>query len=378
MIELDPIFLRGRLFAWHSLHQPWGERGDAGVRSLLRVMRCIQLDPLEPIASNADLVAHARVDGLKRGQVYDALLPSHAFEHFAKERCLIDVNRFGSYRAQALKMPWWRTSERHRQVSDALLQAVLAEVRERGPILAKNLSDQGQVTPVDWSGWKSTSKAASMALQVLWRRCQVVVSGRTRAGKLWSVPTPEQLAQPVGNFFEQGIVDRIQAIGMLPRADGPQWSILSPARKTDVVSRIIEQGSAVEVRLPGSRKSWLAHPELLEMDEPSFDDRMRLLGPLDPMIWDRKLVQKVYGFEYLWEVYKPAEKRRWGWYVCPLIHRGKFVGRVQARRQERGTEERGIEVQRLWREPGFDDGAWRTCLQRLEGFAPSIRQTDHM
>ena len=364
MIELDPAFLRGRLFAWHKLNRPWTEQGDAGAQSLLRAMRCIQLDPLEPIASNADLVAHARVDGLKRGQVYDALLPGHAFEHFAKERCLIDQSRFGSYRAQAQLLPWWRTSKQHKQISEELLLAVLAEVRERGPILSKDLADQGQVNPVDWSGWKSTSKAASMALAVLWRRCEVVVSGRTRAGKLWSVPTAAQLAQPAGDFYEEGVLNRLRAIGMLQRSDGPQWSILSPARKTDVVPRLIAQGRAVEVRFPGSRKSWLAHPDLLTMEAPIFDDRMRLLGPLDPMIWDRSLVERVYGFEYLWEVYKPAVKRRWGWYVCPLVHQGRFVGRVQAKRGEQG-----IEVQRLWKEdPDFDAGAWRACLQRLEAF----------
>lgn len=364
MIELEPSFLQGRLVAWHHLNQAWTQRGDAGIQSLLRVMRCIQLDPLQPIASNADLVAHARVDGLTRGQVYDALLPEHAFEHFAKERCLIDVNRFGSYRAQALKTPWWRTSKQHRQVSDGLLEAVLAELGERGPLLSKDLSDQGKVDPVDWSGWKSTSKAASMALQVLWRRCQVVVTGRSTAGKLWSVPSAALLAQPAGDFYEEGILDRIQAIGMLPRADGPQWSILSPARKSETVDRLIEEGKATEVRLPGSRKSWLAHPDLLAMDAPSFDERMRLLGPLDPMIWDRKLIQAVYGFEYLWEVYKPAEKRRWGWYVCPLMHRGKFVGRVEAKRSEQG-----IQVTRLWKEdPDFDERAWKACLQRLERF----------
>lgn len=364
MIELDPASLQKRLFAWQHLHQPWLATGDAGVQSLLRALRCIQLDPLEPIASNADLVAHARVDGLKRGQVYDALLPGHAFEHFAKERCLIAGERFGSYRAQAERTPWWRTSTQHRQVTPALLDAVLAEVRERGPILSTELSDQGQVTPVDWSGWKSTSKAASMALAVLWRRCEVVVAGRTRAGKLWSVPTPAQRAQPAGDFYAEGVLDRLRAIGMLQRADGPQWSILSPARKLDVVPRLLGQGAAVEVKLPGSRKSWLAHPELLEMAEPELDGRMRLLGPLDPMIWDRDLIRKVYGFEYLWEVYKPAEKRRWGWYVCPLVHRGRFVGRVQAKRSGQG-----IEVQRLWKEgPGFDEGAWEACLGRLEGF----------
>ena len=62
--------------------------GAAGVRALLQELRCIQLDPLDPMGTNADLVALARVDGIARGDVYRHLLPGHAFEHYAKERCL--------------------------------------------------------------------------------------------------------------------------------------------------------------------------------------------------------------------------------------------------------------------------------------------------
>jgi hypothetical protein len=90
---------------------------------------------------------------------------------------------------------------------------------------------------------------------------------------------------------------------------------------------------------------------------------MRILGPLDPLVWDRKLIQHIADFDYIWEVYKPASRRLWGYYVCPLLHRGRFVGRFEGRRREQG-----IEVIGLWKQEGerFDDRAWERALSRLE------------
>ena len=88
---------------------------------------------------------------------------------------------------------------------------------------------------------------------------------------------------------------------------------------------------------------------------------MRILGPLDPMLWDRELVRCAFGFEYVWEVYKPEAQRRWGWYVCPLLHRGQLVGRLEGR-----VEGDVLTVSKLWREEGrtLDDAALDEALAR--------------
>jgi hypothetical protein len=88
---------------------------------------------------------------------------------------------------------------------------------------------------------------------------------------------------------------------------------------------------------------------------------MRILGPLDPLLWDRELVKYAFGFEYVWEVYKPEAQRRWGWYVCPLLHRGQLVGRLEAR-----VEDGVLRVDNLWRQKGvkLDDAALDEALTR--------------
>ena len=84
---------------------------------------------------------------------------------------------------------------------------------------------------------------------------------------------------------------------------------------------------------------------------------MRILAPLDPLMWDRPLVQHATGFEYLWEVYKPAAQRRWGYYVCPLLYRGRLAGRVEARRRDGD-----VVVEQVWREAGWN----RTTTSALD------------
>ncbi|XXF80376.1 winged helix DNA-binding domain-containing protein [Myxococcaceae bacterium GXIMD 01537] len=343
--------------------------GAEGVRTLLRRLRSIQLDPLDVIGTNADLVALARVDGISKGDVYRHLLPGHAFEHWSKERCILPASAFPHYRDRSLETPWWNLATRLERLPERVLNAVLEEVAARGPITAAELTDHGEVEPLNWSGWKGTGKATSMALEVLWTRCQVVVCGRGPGGKRYDVPEralPEVARAASGHankesFDRWALTDRVEAAGLLSRAAGPHWSVLSKVRTSGLPDALVREGVLEEVTLPGSPRRHLAPTGFRERPVTAPDDRMRILGPLDPLLWDRALVQVAFGFEYVWEVYKPAEQRRWGWYVCPLLHRGHLVGRMEAR-----VEDGVLRVDNLWRQKGvkLDDAALDEALAR--------------
>jgi hypothetical protein len=360
---------RARLVSHLGLAAPVYPVGARGVRELLRRLRHVQLDPLDVIGTNADLVALARVDGIGRGDVYRHLYPGHAFEHWAKERCLLPPSAFPRYRAQPRETRWWGLATRLERLPEGVLSKVLEEVRERGPVTAAGLVDHGKVEALDWSGWKGTGRATSMALEVLWTRCEVVVCGRGPGGKLYDVPEralPEvaraQVPQPGEEGFARwAIAERAEAAGLLSRAAGAHWSVLGPARTAGVPDALLRDGVLDEVALPGSPRRYLVPSGFRARPVVQPDDRMRILGPLDPLLWDRALVKHAFGFEYTWEVYKPAEQRRWGWYVCPLLHRGALVGRLEAR-----VRDGVLQVDKLWREKGvkLDDGALDEALER--------------
>lgn len=349
-------------------------RGAPGVRAVLGALRSIQLDPLDPMGTNADLVALARVPGLAAGEVYTHALGGHGFEHFAKERCLLPAEAFPYYRDRAVETPWWRTTERAARIEPALLDDVLSEVRERGPIAASDLSPRGSVRPLDWSGWKGTSSAATMALEMLWTRCAVVVADRLGPGgkKRYDVPAralPRVHDAPAPEPFHRwALGERTRAAGLLRVASSPSWSMLRDADRGALVREAVEAGTVAEVRIEGAPRPFLAPPEVAGAARARAvpDDRMRILGPLDALLWDRALVRHLFGFDYVWEVYKPAATRRWGWYVCPLLHRGRLVGRLEGRLERRGGGgERVLAIERVWREAKhFDEDALDAAISR--------------
>jgi uncharacterized protein YcaQ len=364
-VSLSRDAARSALVAHHALDRPLGT-GARGVRAVLERLRCIQLDPLDVIGTNADLVVLARVDGVVRGDVWRQLFPGRAFEHFAKERCLLPAAAFPQYRVRGhqAETPWWSHGEREKRVAPQVVKAVLDEIRTHGPLSAAEITDHGKVEPLDWSGWKGTAKATSMALEILWTRCDVVVAGRTESGaKLYDVPDRALgtfgTAEPDEPFEPWAVRERVRAAGLLTRAAGGSlWSMLRAVRGSGVVEELIERGEIVEVAIEGTSRRYLAPPDLLKR-KPRFDDRVRILGPLDPLLWDRDLIRHLFGFDYVWEVYKPAAQRKWGWYVCPLLHRGAFIGRIDAR-VERNT----LIVSKLWTEGEVDRDAVLAAFAR--------------
>lgn len=374
---LTPAEARRFLVGHHALAAPELPPGAEGVRALIARLRCIQLDPLDPLGTNADLVALARVDGIAKGDVYRHLLPGHAFEHFAKERCLLPASAFPWYRAElAVEAPWWSHAERLRRLPGGVVEKVLEEVRARGPVAADDLADHGRVEPLDWSGWRGTPRAAKMALEVLQTRCDVVVCGRgARGAKIYDVPerTLAEAARthvhPRGRserarveaFRRWALLERVEAAGLLSRATGAAWSTLDPARRAGLPERLLAEGAVEEVRIEGSPRTYLAPRNFADRRHPPPDGRVRLLGPLDPLLWDRALVRAAFGFDYAWEVYRPAPVRRFGWYVCPLLRGDALVGRLD------GAVSRGaLRVRAVWAEPGvdLDRAALLACLER--------------
>ncbi|HEX9983533.1 MAG TPA: winged helix DNA-binding domain-containing protein [Thermoanaerobaculia bacterium] len=360
-VELSRAEVRRLMVAHLGLTKVLG-RGARGTRAVLDKLRCIQLDPLDVLGTNADLVVLARVDDVQRGDVWRHLFPKHAFEHFAKERCILPARAFPWYttRGHAAQTPWWGHGERERRVPPSLVDAVLQEIRERGPITARDLTDHGSVEPLDWSGWKGTAKATSMALEILWTRLDIVVCGRTDSGqKIYRIP--HFPTEPVGDFDRWAVRERAHAAGLLTRAGGgAMWSMLRNVRGTSLVDEMLADGELIEVKVEDSPRRYLAVPEFLAQKRVRYDDRVRILGPLDPLMWDRDLVRHAFEFDYVWEVYKPESQRKWGWYVVPLLHRDRLIGRMDAR-----VEGEKLVVSKLWLESDDVDGeALETALQR--------------
>lgn len=232
---------------------------------------------------------------------------------------------------------------------------------------ARELTDHGLIDAIDWSGWTGTTKATSMALELLWTRCDVVVCGRNEAGmKLYDTPEralgsirAKASGQSAEQFSRWALLERVEAAGLLSRSGSATWSMLSDIRESGMVDELIRSGELIEVMIEGSSRRYLTLPSFPATRSPRFDDRVRILGPLDPLIWDRQLIRTTFDFDYVWEVYKPEHMRRWGWYVSPLLHRDELIGRIEAR-----IADGLLIVKKLWLERVFDPEPVRTAIER--------------
>lgn len=141
------------------------------------------------------------------------------------------------------------------------------------------------------------------------------------------------------------ILERIEAAGLLCFNTGPHWSTLAKFRKSPLLKELEDEGLLEVVEIDGKKRKYYAPKGFLDRKYPDFDDRMRIIAPLDPIVWDRDLVNHVFNFDYVWEVYKKVHQRIWGYYVCPLLYKGDFVGRLEGE-----LKDDKLVILRIWRE----------------------------
>jgi hypothetical protein len=128
------------------------------------------------------------------------------------------------------------------------------------------------------------------------------------------------------------------------------------AERAEVTAKLVEDGSLIPVRVEGLRETrhvladeW-AFIEATAIPNARTGPALTFVAPLDPLMWDRRLVKGVFGFEYIWEVYVQGPKRRWGYYVLPILFGDRLVGRIEPK-YERATNT--LRINGIWFEDGF-------------------------
>ena len=226
---------------------------------------------------------------------------------------------------------------------------LLARIRERGPLRASDLDGHGRTGEM-WS-W-SHDKAA---LEYLWRTGELAITARENFRKVYDLP---ERAIP-SEYFEAEISEEAFIDASCRMAlNGLGWATPTTiARYLDHVTIaeargwLARQGTDTTTQVRIDRREFSARADvgslLNAMPEPP--SRIRVLSPFDPVVRDRERLGWLWGFDYRIEIYVPAAKRRWGYYVHPLLEGSRMIGRIDARaNRAQGT----LDVRRFWLEPG--------------------------
>lgn len=283
----------------------------------------LQIDPTAAIAPNADLVLWSRL-----GSSYD---PAHLVRAVEHDRTLVETV---AYIRPPQDVPAViaevNAAESHPFMAEWLVQNepfrrdILALLETSGPLLSRDIPDTSVVA---WpsSGWTNNRNTTKM-LEALAHRGQVAISGRQGRQRYWNLP---ERVYPPGlpeRDLETAVAERAErrlASAGIARPSGP----VSPG-ENPYVGQAGEE--AVVAGLPGT---WRVHPPYLGLP---FSGRTALLSPFDRLVHDRVRAEVLFGFEYILEMYKPKQKRRWGYFALPILCREGLVGKLDATADRKG------------------------------------------
>jgi uncharacterized protein YcaQ len=207
---------------------------------------------------------------------------------------------------------------------------ILDEVRRRGPLLSRDLDDRAEV-PWQTGGWNDGKNLGRM-LELLWRGGELAITRREGSQRVWDL-----FERVFPSADEERLPDEVVAIEVMDRqlrTSGfvrPGWgSALDyslPAREVGEDS-LRADDRAVPVTIDEMPGEWLAHADLLAALEDEWQPRTTLLSPFDPLIGDRERTEALFAFRFKLEIYFPAAKREYGYYVLPILDGDRLIGRI--------------------------------------------------
>jgi uncharacterized protein len=294
----------------------------ADLFDVVRRLTMLQLDLTAAVAPSADLVVWSRL-----GSSYSPAELQTALE----DQALLDLQGMirpsedlALYRADMDDWPGrgplrdWQEYRRDWVLANkACREDIMTRLRSEGPLPARDLPDTCAV-PWSSSGW-TNDRNRSQLLEFMVQRGDVAVAGRQGRDRLWDLASRVYPDDPVVPAEEARLIRdgrRLASLG-IARGRGAEC----PVEPLDV-------GQAGEPAvIEGVRGAWRVDPA--QLGQP-FSGRAALLSPVDRLIYDRKRMVELFEFDYQLEMYKPATKRRWGYWAMPILYGDRLVGKLDA------------------------------------------------
>ncbi|MBX2832772.1 MAG: winged helix DNA-binding domain-containing protein [Rhodospirillales bacterium] len=321
-----------------------------------------------PIFSRLGVYDPALLDDIVWGKARDRKL----FEYWGHEASMIPVEDYPLYRwrmedAKSGMGTWGRIARIQREKPD-LIKGILDHIEREGAVGSSDLEDKGE-SRSEWWGWSDTKTAMEY---LFWSGQVTALKRRNSFERVYDLPH-----RIIGDIANDPAPDRIDAqsdlickgigaMGIATEADLRKYFRLPTQEVKTCLARLLEEGRLLRADVQGWKQAGYLCPNV---NQRSRAKPTCLMVPFDPVMWERDRIERIFGFNYRIEIYVPAEKRQYGYYVLPFMLNGEFVARVDLKSDRKAGV---LLVQSAHLEDGFAKGdvagPLMDNLQRLAGF----------
>jgi uncharacterized protein YcaQ len=321
------------------------------ILELIRNLGCLQLDPISAVAPSHLIVLWSRLGAFDTSEL-DKLLWSEKklFEYWAHQASIVLMEDYPLYYYMMRGYPdvflrslgpvWRARVKKWLGKNSDLRDYVLTELKQKGPLLSRQFEDKTRAKPrgFGWSSWSDVSRMLSH----LYFKGEVMVVGRLGKQKLWDiserflpswVPRKELSEQEVQY---EAVQRSLRALGTANESEiswhflrGRCRNLKDTLKQLEAESKIQTVDIADGPLGKGARYIHSRDLQLLdELDSGNWEPRVSLLSPFDNLFCDRARTKLLFNFDYTIEIYTPQNKRKYGYYVLPILYGDKFIGRI--------------------------------------------------
>lgn len=350
---------------------PHGAAKGAGLAEVIGTLGFVQVDSINTVARAHDMILYARRQSYRPGG-WAPLVARHRthFEHWTHDAAVIPAAyfphwklRFARDRAR-LRERWakWREPG-----YEAKFDAVLDRIANHGPCCSADVGEDEERSNGGWWEWHPSKTA----LEYLWRTGALSVARREGFRKIYDLtervfPDQHRAPQPdVAETVDWACRAALDRLGFATSGElAAFWDLVAPAEAKAWCADALARGELAEVEVvmaDGRLRRHFVWPETVEAGAPEPSQRVRILSPFDPALRDRKRAERLFGFHYRIEVFVPEPKRRYGYYVFPVLEGDRMIGRIDMKADRSAGV---LNVRAFWPEAGARMGAGRRA--RLE------------
>jgi uncharacterized protein len=383
-MELTNQLARRLFLDRHALAEaPTGPAKGADLATLIERIGFVQIDSINVVERAHHMILWSRrqsyrPDALKRLHEHDRAV----FEHWTHDASILPIHlhRYWQHnfarREERMRANWGKW---FRPGYEPQFESLLARIRAEGPVSTSDVGEGEARSSGGWWDWNPSKTA----LEWLWQSGKLAVTRRDGFQKVYDlservIPQAHRGEAPAAAEVVDWACN--SALDRLGFADSSElrgyWGILTPPEARDWAAAALHRGEVIEVVIEGAggkRKRSLARPDVAEAAARAVEPvgRLRILSPFDPALRDRERAEFLFGFRYRIEVFVPEAKRKYGYYVFPVLEGDRLIGRIDAKAfREAGA----LRVKAFWPEAGVRMAGGRMArleaeLDRLARFA---------